>query len=162
MRMIQESTLNGNVRDCAWQVFSEVSLRLSFMRNTKIKHYLELAPAEYEALMTLYWAEGGSLRMGALAESMCFSPSRLSYVISGLNERNLVKKVHSEKDGRGYVAEITAEGRALWERANEMERELFRRYFMSLISEEDQDEISRIFATFVEHLPALRDVHHTL
>ncbi|EEH64062.1 transcriptional regulator, MarR family [Gleimia coleocanis DSM 15436] len=148
------------VRDRAWQVFSEVSMRLSFMRNTKIKNELHLAPAEYEALTTLYLAEDGSMRMGVLADNMCFSPSRLSYVISGLIERNLVEKSISAKDGRGYIAQITDDGRRIWEQANAMERDLFRQHFLSLLSIADQEELSRIFAPLEEHLPALRDINH--
>ncbi|MCS4484277.1 MarR family transcriptional regulator [Gleimia sp. 6138-11-ORH1] len=147
-------------RDTAWTVFTEVTMRLAFLRNTKIKNRLNLAPAEYEALFVLYVAENGSLRMGTLADSLCFSPSRLSYVITGLIERGLVEKSISKRDGRGYVATITAAGRKLWEEANQMERDLFNEYFFNVLSKGDQERFAAMLAPFKTELPTLREVHH--
>lgn len=157
--MLKEDTTEL-FRDPAWTVFSEVTMRLSFLRNTKLKNRLGLAPAEYEALFVLYVSDNGSLRMGALADSLCFSPSRLSYVVTGLIDRGLVEKSISKRDGRGFVATITSAGRKLWEEANEMERELFRKYFFSMLSEEDQERFVSMLAPFEKQLPTLREIHH--
>lgn len=150
------------LRSTAWMVFSEVTMRLSFLRNTKLKNCLGLGPAEYEALTALAAADDGCLRMGILADTLCYSPSRLSYVISGLIERGLVEKKSSKSDGRGFVAQITQAGRDLWYEANQMERVLFVKYFFSLLSEEDQIAFARMMAPLEEHLPALRDINHRL
>lgn len=148
------------LRNTAWMVFSEVTMRLSFLRNTKLKHRLGLAPAEYEALTALAVADDGSLRMGVLADTLCYSPSRLSYVVTGLIDRKLVAKETSKSDGRGFVACITPAGRELWLEANQMERELFRKHFFSYLSETDQAEFARMMAPLEAHLPALRDINH--
>lgn len=68
--------------------------------------------AEYEVLSMLSEAEGGRLRMGALAELVVQSRSRITHTATRLEKRGWVRREPCENDARGIELVLTPVGLA--------------------------------------------------
>ena len=73
--------------------------------------------ARYEALVLLTFSSRGSLPLGKMGERLQVHPTSVTSIVRRLEAAGLVtRRVHPE-DGRAVLAEITAAGRDLVERA---------------------------------------------
>ncbi|WP_067540213.1 MarR family winged helix-turn-helix transcriptional regulator [Nocardia crassostreae] len=77
----------------------------------QLKRDAGLSHAQYEVLVRLAAAPGGSLRMTELADSLINSKSRLSYQIDQLEKAGLVRRESHPTDSRGITAVLTEAGR---------------------------------------------------
>jgi DNA-binding MarR family transcriptional regulator len=73
--------------------------------------------ARYEALVLLTFSSRGSLPLGKMGERLQVHPTSITSIIDRLEGAGLVARRRHPDDGRAVLAEITAEGRALVERA---------------------------------------------
>lgn len=73
--------------------------------------------ARYEALVLLTFSSAGSLPLGKMGERLQVHPTSITSIIDRLEAAGLVTRRRHPDDGRAVLAEITAEGRALVERA---------------------------------------------
>lgn len=73
--------------------------------------------ARYEALVLLTFSSAGSLPLGKMGERLQVHPTSITSIIDRLEGAGLVARRRHPDDGRAVLAEITAEGRALVERA---------------------------------------------
>jgi DNA-binding MarR family transcriptional regulator len=80
------------------------ALEAQLQRDSDLTHY------EYWVLAMLSEAPGNQLRMSQLAAWTNASPSRLSHVVSRLEEGGWVTRQRVPNDGRGYAATLTPEG----------------------------------------------------
>lgn len=134
-----------NRRSLAWRVFFEASTRLQGVLETKLKKDPGITLADYNILLTLFEAEGRSLRMGELADQTVFSPSRLTYLVSRLEKQGWVRKAPADSDGRGFVAELTEEGMTLTERATEIHQATVRKLLLDDLTDSEIDRIVDAF-----------------
>lgn len=67
---------------------------------------------EYELLSMLSEADGGRMRMSALAELVVQSRSRVTHTAARLEQRGWVRRSPAPEDRRGVVLELTAQGRS--------------------------------------------------
>jgi len=77
----------------------------------------ELTFARYEALVLLTFSRGGALPLRVIGERLMVHPTSVTNIISRLERQNMVVRRPNPADGRGRLAEITANGRAVVERA---------------------------------------------
>ena len=77
----------------------------------------QLTFARYEALVLLTFSRRGALPLRVIGERLMVHPTSVTNIISRLERQHLVIKRPNPADGRGTLAEITAEGRAVVERA---------------------------------------------
>jgi DNA-binding MarR family transcriptional regulator len=77
----------------------------------------ELTFARYEALVLLTFSRRGALPLNVIGERLMVHPTSVTNIISRLERQRLVLRRPNPADGRGRLAEITPEGRALVERA---------------------------------------------
>ena len=73
--------------------------------------------ARYEALVLLSFSRAGALPLRVMGERLMVHPTSVTNIISRLERQNMVLRRPNPADGRGRLAEITAEGRAVVERA---------------------------------------------
>ena len=135
----------SNRRSLAWRVFFEASTRLQGVLETKLKKSSGINLADYNILLTLYEAEGRSMRMGELADRTVFSPSRLTYLVSRLEKKGWIVKVPADGDGRGFVATLTPEGTALTEDATAIHQETVRALLLDDLTDSEIDRIVDAF-----------------
>jgi DNA-binding MarR family transcriptional regulator len=73
--------------------------------------------ARYEALVLLTFSRAGALPMRLIGQRLMVHPTSVTNIINRLERQGLVIRRPNPSDGRGTLAEITAEGRTLAERA---------------------------------------------
>ena len=73
--------------------------------------------ARYEALVLLTFSRAGALPMRLIGQRLMVHPTSVTNIINRLERQGLVMRRPNPSDGRGTLAEITAEGRTLAGRA---------------------------------------------
>lgn len=76
----------------------------------------------------------GSVRMGALAQTLVSTPSRVSRRVDRLEARNLAHRASSDRDGRYVLATITEEGRSLLDKAMTVYGQAVRTHYLDPLS----------------------------
>lgn len=78
---------------------------------------LGLTFARYEVLMLLLFSRRGALPLGKIGERLQVHPASVTNATARLERDGLVRRRPNPADGRGTLAEITAEGRRVARRA---------------------------------------------
>jgi DNA-binding MarR family transcriptional regulator len=78
---------------------------------------LGLTFARYEVLMLLSFSRAGSLPVGKMGERLQVHPASVTNAVDRLEHDGYVVRRSNPADGRGVLAEVTAAGRALADRA---------------------------------------------
>jgi DNA-binding MarR family transcriptional regulator len=73
--------------------------------------------ARYEALVLLSFSREGTLPMRIIGERLMVHPTSVTNTIDRLERQHLVIRKPNPRDGRGTLAEITPEGRAIMQQA---------------------------------------------
>ena len=73
--------------------------------------------ARYEALVLITFSRDGALPLRLIGQRLMVHPTSVTNIIDRLERQGLVVRQPNPRDGRGTLAEITAEGRTLVERA---------------------------------------------
>jgi DNA-binding MarR family transcriptional regulator len=77
----------------------------------------DLTFARYEALVLLSFSRDGALPMRIIGERLMVHPTSVTNTIDRLERQHFVVRKPNPRDGRGTLAEITQDGRAVMERA---------------------------------------------
>jgi DNA-binding MarR family transcriptional regulator len=80
---------------------------------------LNLSFARYEVLMLLLFSRRGSLPLGKVGARLQVHPASVTNVVNRLEADGLLRRLPHPSDGRTTLAEITAEGRRLAQRATD-------------------------------------------
>lgn len=126
----------------AWRAF----LYSYSMVVPKLDQELAVAQAlslnQYEVLMWLRRAGERGLRMSDLASRVVLSPSGVTRAVDQLERKGLVKRCVFEGDKRGYLATLTAEGRALLRRATNVHVRGVREHFLKHLSRSELEHLA--------------------
>ncbi len=107
---------------------------------------LRLTFARYEVLMLLLFSSRGSLPVGKIGERLQVHAASVTNAVQRLEADGFVRRVANPDDGRGVLAELTAAGREVAERATVV---LNGQVFTDLgLSPGDEDQLFRL----LEHL----------
>jgi DNA-binding MarR family transcriptional regulator len=99
------------------------------------EHNLPLS--SYEVLLYLADAPDGRMRMAELAESVLLSRSGLTRLVDRLEREGLLKRERCESDARGYFAQITPQGRRIFDAARRTHLDGVRARFLSRFSRDE-------------------------
>ena len=77
----------------------------------------ELTFARYEALVLLSFSRAGALPLRVIGERLMVHPTSVTNIIARLDRQGMVSLRPNPRDGRGRLAEITARGRSVVDRA---------------------------------------------
>ena len=97
----------------------------------------ELPLSSYEVLLFLADAPEGRMRMSDLAESVLLSRSGLTRLVDRLEREGLLKRERCESDARGLFAEITPDGRELFDAARRTHLDGVRALFLDRYSRDE-------------------------
>jgi DNA-binding MarR family transcriptional regulator len=137
--------LNEEEQLC-WRTFIESSWALHTHLEDELRADTGLSMNDYHVLVVLSEAPDHRLRMGELAGRLVFSPSRITYQISSMVKRGLVRKQACPDDGRGQEAVLTESGLAALEAAAPMHLVTVRDSFINQLDDEELAVITRVFA----------------
>jgi DNA-binding MarR family transcriptional regulator len=111
-----------------------------------------LSEPDYEVLSTLTERPGAAWRANELAAHLLWSSSRLAHHVGRMEKRGLVARSSCSDDGRGATVSITADGRAVLERAAPGHVESVRRNFIDLLTPEEVETLTAIADKVVARL----------
>jgi DNA-binding MarR family transcriptional regulator len=100
----------------AWLELVRVVTLLPQALDRQLRDDAGIGHVYYQILAMLSAAPEGTLRMSELARLTGISASRLSHAVSSLESRGWVARAACAEDGRGQVARLTDDGRAMLER----------------------------------------------
>jgi DNA-binding MarR family transcriptional regulator len=130
----------------AWRTFIESSWALHTHLEDELRADTGLSMNDYHVLVVLSEAPDHRLRMGELAGRLVFSPSRITYQISSMVKRGLVRKQPCPEDGRGQEAVLTDDGLAALEAAAPMHLVTVRDSFIDRLDPGELAAIARVFS----------------
>ena len=135
-----------DTQQASWRTFIESSWALHTRLEDELRAATGLSMADYHVMVVLSEAPQHRLRMGELAGRLVFSPSRLTYQISSMVKRGLVRKQACPEDGRGQEAVLTDAGMAALEAAAPQHLKTVRHSFIDHLDDEELAVIGRAFA----------------
>jgi DNA-binding MarR family transcriptional regulator len=118
----------------AWRAFLYTYSTLVPTLDRELVGALGLSLNQFEILNRLRRAGERGLRMSDLASRVVLSPSGVTRAVDQLERRGLVERSVFEGDKRGYLATLTAEGRALLRRATSVHVQGLREHFLTHMS----------------------------
>ncbi len=120
----------------AWRGFVTASNLLNRRLERQLKEDSGLSHQQYEILVHLSAAPGGSLRMTELADNLVTSKSGLTYQVTQLERIGLVARRSCPSDIRGVIAELTDQGREALRQAAPGHVALVRELLIDVLSRE--------------------------
>jgi DNA-binding MarR family transcriptional regulator len=135
-----------DIQQTCWRAFIESSWALHNKLEDDLRAATGLSMADYHVMVALSEAPGHRIRMGELAGRLVFSPSRVTYQISSMVKRGLVRKQSCADDGRGQEAVLTDEGMAALVAAAPLHLTTVRESFIDDLDDEELAMVTRVFA----------------
>lgn len=119
----------------AWRAYLRAGRELDRALDRDLQE-VGLSLSEYELLSMLSEAEGGQLRMSALAALIVQSRSRVTHTAARLERHGWVVRTPAPDDGRGVILRLTDAGRAAIERFAVAHVASVRRHLVDILSPE--------------------------
>ncbi|GAB7037612.1 MULTISPECIES: MarR family winged helix-turn-helix transcriptional regulator [Catenuloplanes] len=129
----------------AWRAVIDGSWHLQTRLDDELRADTGLSMADYHVLVLLSEAPERRLRMGEIASRLVFSPSRLTYQISAMEKRGLVRRQPCPDDRRGSEAVLTEEGLSALRTAAAGHLTAVRRYLVDDLDETETEVLARVF-----------------
>lgn len=126
----------------AWQALLHAHHKITSVLDAELRASHQLTWAEYDVLLRLAKATGRTLTMTELAKRIMISPSGLTRVVDGLEERGFVKRSRSGDDARVVSASLTEQGREKVKRAAQTHLRGIREHFTGRLSAAQLREVA--------------------
>ena len=107
---------------------------------------LGVSMAEYSVLALLGEAGAKGMRMSDLARRRVMSTGGFTRLADRLERRGLIERRRSADDGRGFVAILTRDGRALVRKAWQQQHGDLRRLFFDRLDDDDLRTLVAVWA----------------
>jgi DNA-binding MarR family transcriptional regulator len=134
-----------DTQQACWRAFIESSWALHNRLEDDLRAATGLSMADYHVMVALSEAPGHRIRMGELAGRLVFTPSRVTYQISSMVKRGLVRKQNCPDDGRGQEAVLTDEGMNALLAAAPLHLATVRESFIDDLDDEELAMVTRVF-----------------
>jgi DNA-binding MarR family transcriptional regulator len=129
----------------AWRGLLRVHARMTKTLDAELMREHRLPLSSYEVLLYLADSPEGRLRMSELADSVLLSRSGLTRLVDRMERDGLLRRQRCEQDQRGWFAEITDEGRDLFERARVTHLDGVRELFLSRLTRDEQRTLAALW-----------------
>jgi DNA-binding MarR family transcriptional regulator len=125
----------------AWRAFLYAYARVVPMLDRELVGGVGLSFNQFEVLTWLRRAGERGLRMSDLASRVVLSPSGVTRAVDQLERKGLVERSVFEGDKRGYLAILTADGRAALRRATSVHVQGLREHFLTHMSRTELEHL---------------------
>jgi DNA-binding MarR family transcriptional regulator len=115
------------VRAQGWRTLAALHGLIEAELERALAASVDLSVVEYTVLDALNRQDGWHMRMQQLARAAALSPSATTRLVNRLEDRALLTRILCADDRRGIYTELTAAGRALYERARPIHDETLER-----------------------------------
>jgi DNA-binding MarR family transcriptional regulator len=149
----------GGLQFRAWRAFLYAYSTVVPELDRELRAAQGLGLNQFEVLTWVAQAGAGGLRMSDLASRVVLSPSGVTRAVDQLERKGLVERCVFEGDKRGYVATLTAQGRALLRRATVVHLRGVREHFLKHLSSTDLERLATALEGVVagegSHIPPM-------
>jgi DNA-binding MarR family transcriptional regulator len=142
---MERATLLNRDELGAWRGLLRVHAGMTKTLDAELMRAHHLPLSSYEVLLYLADSPEGRLRMSELADSVLLSRSGLTRLVDRLERDGLLRRQRCEEDQRGWFAEITDEGRELFERARVTHLDGVRERFLSRLTSDEQRTLAALW-----------------
>jgi DNA-binding MarR family transcriptional regulator len=126
----------------AWRAFLYAHATVVRRLDQELAGAQGLSLNQFEVLTWLARAGRRGLRMSDLASRVVLSPSGVTRAVDQLERKGLVGRCVFEGDKRGYLATLTAEGRALLRKATNVHVLGVREHFLKHLSRTELEHLA--------------------
>jgi DNA-binding MarR family transcriptional regulator len=142
---MKQATLLNRDELGAWRGLLRVHAGMTKALDAELMREHRLPLSSYEVLLYLADSPEGRLRMSELADSVLLSRSGLTRLVDRLERDGLLSRRRCEEDQRGWFAEITDEGRELFQRARVTHLDGVRERFLSRLTSDEQRTLAALW-----------------
>jgi DNA-binding MarR family transcriptional regulator len=129
----------------AWIGLLETHKHLTRALDAELGARFDLSLSALELLARLGAADGGCLRLSALAAEAGLSLSRVSRLTGSLEARGLLQRMPCAEDARAVEAHLTGPGRELMRAAQTAHLAAVQRLFLERLTESELDTLAGVF-----------------
>ncbi|MDP9329097.1 MAG: MarR family transcriptional regulator [Actinomycetota bacterium] len=126
----------------AWRAFIYAHATVVPTLDQELADAQGLSLNQFEVLTWLARAGRRGLRMSDLASRVVLSPSGVTRAVDQLERKGLVERCVFEGDKRGYLATLTAEGRAVLRKAMNVHVPGLREHFLTHLSRTELEHLA--------------------
>jgi DNA-binding MarR family transcriptional regulator len=142
---MEQATLLSRDELAAWRGLLRIHAGMTKALDAELMREHRLPLSSYEVLLFLADSPQGRMRMSELAEGVLLSRSGLTRLVDRMEREGLLRRKRCEEDQRGWFAEITDEGRALFARARKTHLDGVRERFLSRLSRDEQRTLAALW-----------------
>jgi DNA-binding MarR family transcriptional regulator len=142
---MEQATLLSRDELAAWRGLLRIHAGMTKALDAELMREHRLPLSSYEVLLFLADSPQGRMRMSELAEGVLLSRSGLTRLVDRMERDGLLRRERCEEDQRGWFAEITDEGRALFARARKTHLDGVRERFLNRLSRDEQRTLAALW-----------------
>jgi DNA-binding MarR family transcriptional regulator len=142
---MEQATLLSRDELGAWRGLLRVHAGMTKALDAELVREHRLPLSSYEVLLFLADSPEGRMRMSELADGVLLSRSGLTRLVDRMERDGLLRRERCEQDQRGWFAEITDDGRDLFERARKTHLDGVRERFLSHLSRDEQRTLAALW-----------------
>jgi DNA-binding MarR family transcriptional regulator len=128
----------------AWRGFIGAQARVVPALDSELAREMGLNLSQYEVLLRLNDAPDHAIRMSDLAAQVVMSPSGITRAVDQLERRGYVERRVCSSDRRGFLASLTAEGKAQLRRASAVHVRGIRAHFTDKLTQEQLEQLATL------------------
>jgi DNA-binding MarR family transcriptional regulator len=134
----------------AWVGFMKSHAALTRALDADLIANVGIPLSAFTVLFAIGYTEEGLLRMSDVAEEARLSPSRVSRLVTELEQRGLLERRTCESDSRVVYAAITDDGRALLADCEDLHFDGVERRFFSALSDDEIAQLAELWPRVLE------------
>jgi len=117
-----------------WGAWTHAQRLLAQEVDAALQRDFGISKAEFSVLMTLHRAPGRDLRVGEIAESLDWEKSRVSHLLTRMENRGLIGRPDGGPGDRRTTVGLTEEGRRTVQKAVRGHGDNIRRHFLDSLT----------------------------
>ena len=126
----------------AWRSVFRSHARVTRAVDAELQAGIGLSFRSFDLLVRLSRSGTGSIRMSELATLVLLSPSGVTRLVDQLVAKGLVSRRRDPSDARGYLAELTKEGRAMLKKAGRVYEQAIHKHFAERLTDDQLQTIT--------------------
>ncbi|MCD4549964.1 MarR family winged helix-turn-helix transcriptional regulator [Schaalia sp. lx-260] len=144
--------MNSDIPGCPWETCFSTTTRLALRLENELKKKSSLSLPEYNVLLHTERAGKNGIRLGMLARSVVFSPSRLTHTLHRLVERGYITRTLCSQDKRGGIITLTRAGNAALRKATSHHADLLKKLLLDDMTPEESAVFEKVFQRIRQRL----------
>ena len=128
----------------SWRMFLHAHAAITRAMDAELQRANNMTLRDYEVLLILSNVEAPGLRMSDVANKVLLTPSGISRLIKGLEDRQLVGRETCAADGRVSYVRLTADGQREFNELRERHLEHVRELFTDRFTPRDLEQLEQL------------------